>query len=587
MELYLNGRRERVGGPKLKVFLLALLVHRNDPVPLDRLAEAIWDDNPPTSATANIRNYAMAARRALSRLGDSAIVTDEGGYRLVVDAERVDFFRMEELVAEGASAAARGDGSTAAGCAAEAFALNRGPVGHGQVCGRSLAARLTALNEQRLTLLEELVTVQLDLGGYAEAARHLRLLLGEVPLRERCWALLMRTLHRMGDTAGALTAFREARETLVELLGVEPGKELQDLHRAVLRGEPELPGDVRQGTRLSAREPAERLGGPGRGVPRQLPLGGRFSGRARELEALSADLLRDRALPAISVVSGSPGVGKSALALRAARMVADRFPDGHLYVDLGGPGRDERVTAVQAAAGFLRDLGDPGATTVRGLAEAVPRFRSLSSRLRLLILIDNAVHESQVERLLPTGAGCAVVVTSRCALPIDHASHIRLGVMGMAESIALLEDLAGTERVRADRDAAGELARRCRFLPLALRAAGRLLTARSDRSLSSVVAEFAEDAPRILDRYGDPGVNWRLRTAYERVVRDTPGIGPLLRLLSTSGDATITTADTAKILGDSSGRVLDHLCDECLIEPAPEGRYRAVPLLELFRGLLR
>ncbi|WP_158642239.1 AfsR/SARP family transcriptional regulator [Actinomadura sp. WAC 06369] len=583
MELCLNGTRERVGGPKLKIFLLALVVHRNDPVPLDRLAEAIWDDSPPMSATANIRNYAMAARRALSRLAGSEIVKDDGGYRLVVDPERVDYFRMEELVAEGASAAARGDGATAAGCAAEAFELNRGPVGHGQICGRGLAARLTALNEQRLALMEELVAVQLGLGGYAEAARHLRLMLGEVPLRERCWALLMRTLYLMGDTAGALTAFREARETLVELIGVEPGKELQDLHQAVLTRDPELAGGMRQSTRLIAPKPAGQPEGPSHRVPRQLPLGGRFSGRARELETLSADLVRQRALPAISVVSGSPGAGKSALALHAARRVADRFPDGQLYVDLGNSGQDERVTAAQAAVGFLRDLGDSEASEIGGLAEAVTRFRSMSCGLRLLILIDNAVPGPEVERLLPTGAGCAVLVTARCALPIDHARHIRLGAMGMAESIALLEDLAGTERVRADRDAAGELVRRCRFLPLALRAAGILLTARPDRPLSSVVAEFTEDASRILDRYGDPGVNRRLRTVYQRVVRDIPEAKPLL---SASGDATITTADAARMLGGSSVRILDRLCDECLIEPTPEGGYRAVPLLGLLQNLL-
>ncbi|MEU6033838.1 BTAD domain-containing putative transcriptional regulator [Actinomadura sp. NPDC047616] len=527
----------------------------------------------------------MSIRRALRPVDDCLITTKRGGYEITVDQTRIDLHRMEELTTQATLAASRGDAAAALECVTAAIALNRGPVGHGLDCGRALAARLTALNEQRLTMMEDLITAELTVGGYAEAARHLRHLLGEAPLRERSWGLLMRALYGLGDTAGALRAFGEARAALVDLLGIEPGAELRDIHHAVLQRDPDL---VTAGVRPeihAARPPgAVHVDEPNWRPPRQLPLDSRFTGREREVDTLVADVSDDREVPLIRVVYGTFGVGKSALALHAAHLIASCFPDGQLYADLDDPSHGEPRTADRVITWFLRELGDPRASAVSGPAEAMPRFRSLTSRLRLLILLDNVVHESQVAPLLPAGPGCAVLVTSRRALTLDHADLHRLGVMRPPDSVALLAAFAGDERVRTEPDAAAELAARCDHLPFALRAVGALLSTRPDTPLRGVLAEFADDPSRILRRYGDPGVSRRLGAAYERLACDDPEAAQMLSHLGKLGDTEITAAAAAAASGGCparAGKALDLLCDEQLVERVPPDGYRPAPLIRL------
>ncbi len=226
------------GGPRQQVFLLALLMNANRPLSLSWLIDALWEDDPPASAKANLRNYASAIRKSIRDIKGSQLLANGGTYRITLDGRQLDLTRFEQLTHSARASISAGDHEAAARDLAEAIALYRGPVGAGLTCGRPLAAHFAALNEQRLSALEELAGIELSLGRYGEAAMRLRLMLAETPLRERYWSLLMRALYGLGDPAGALSAFAEARARLADELGIDPGLELQAVHRAVLRRDP-------------------------------------------------------------------------------------------------------------------------------------------------------------------------------------------------------------------------------------------------------------------------------------------------------------------------------------------------------------
>jgi tetratricopeptide (TPR) repeat protein len=266
-----------------------------------------------------------------------------------------------------------------------------------------------------------------------------------------------------------------------------------------------------QGSLATARDRIEeaRRRTPGVVVPRQLPIDVfAFTGRTTDLETLTTLVEARRSAAVISAVAGTAGVGKTALAVRWAHQVADRFPDGQLYIDLRGYGPEPPVAPGDALAGFLRALGVEAADIPAELAERSARFRTAVADRRLFVLLDNAFGTEQVRPLLPGAPGCFVVVTSRDAMPglvvRDGAHRIDLDVLPPADAFALLRSIIGP-RVDADPGAAYELAERCARLPLALRIAGELATARPGLSLAGLVAELRDDRRLdLLDVADDP-----------------------------------------------------------------------------------
>jgi DNA-binding XRE family transcriptional regulator len=260
--------------------------------------------------------------------------------------------------------------------------------------------------------------------------------------------------------------------------------------------------------------PAPQAGVP---VPRQLPADvAAFTGRETELAEL------DFLLPGtgqhepggtagpvvISAVSGTAGVGKTALAVRWAHRVADSFPDGQLYVNLRGYDPDRPVLAAEALAGFLRALGVPDAEIPLEESERAARFRSVVAGRRLLLILDNAGTVEQVRPLLPGSPTVMVVVTSRDSLAglvaRDGAVRLEVDLLPAAEAAALLDSLVGT-RAAADPAAVATLATQCARLPLALRVAAELAVARPHTPLGELSAELAalEGRLALLDAGGD------------------------------------------------------------------------------------
>lgn len=410
LEVVDDGLPVPLGGPRTQATLAALLLAGGQVVTVDRLVDLGWGDDPPAS----VRGQVAIAVSKLRKVLPGAIETVGAGYRL--RAVRLDARAAEEQVAAARKVAEEGLLAEASAGFRAALGMWRGPVlaGLGEV-----SAAAGRWEQLRLAVHEEWAEVELALGRHGGLIGELTSFVGEHPLRERSRAQLMLALHRCGRRADALEVYREGRAILAAELGIDPGRELRRAQEAILRG------DVAASPATTIVEPP-----PPTAVPAELPppTAG-FSGRTAELASLRALLEHghDGSMP-IAAISGPGGMGKSALAARAAWEAAAAFPDGQLYADLRGsaPGVAP-VRPLETLGRFLRSLGMNAADVPSEVEEAVNRYRSLTSGRRVLVVLDNAADAAQVRPLLPSGSGCAVIVTGRRVLAtLDGAAHLYL-----------------------------------------------------------------------------------------------------------------------------------------------------------------
>jgi tetratricopeptide (TPR) repeat protein len=342
--------------------------------------------------------------------------------------------------------------------------------------------------------------------------------------------------------------------------------------------------------RRHAAEPADDRDRP---VPRQLPPAvANFVGREAELRTLSDRLesLGPSGAPiVISAVVGTGGVGKTAVAVRWAHKVGDRFPDGQLFVDLRGFDPGHVVPAGDALAGLLVALGVPEAELPSSTDQRSAAFRTLAARRRLLLVLDNAADAEHVRPLLPGGGGCVVVVTSRDSLTglvsVDGADRLTLTPLDERDAVTLLRDLAGAQ-VSAEPAEATVLARQCCGIPLALRIAAELIASQPDVPLATFVAELADVTGRLdlMDATGDPRsalsvvFSWSYRKLPEPVAR-------AFRLMGLHPGTTVT-AETLAVLAGVSQRVarkwVDHVTRASLVYPSGAGRVAMHDLLRAY-----
>jgi tetratricopeptide (TPR) repeat protein/transcriptional regulator with XRE-family HTH domain len=325
-------------------------------------------------------------------------------------------------------------------------------------------------------------------------------------------------------------------------------------------------------------------------VPRQLPPRlPEFTGRQDELArlgALSATLAGGRAV-LISAIDGLGGVGKSALAVEAAWSLADRFPDGQLYLDLQGstPGVAP-LAPTQALGRILRSLGVEPRDLPTDLQEGAARLRSLTAGRRLLVLLDNARDAEQVRPLLPGGRTCAVLITSRDTLAfLDGVTRLALDVLGEAEALQLLSRLVGPGRVRAEPQAARRLVRACGLLPLAIQLVGRRLASRPRWSVAGLVDQL-QDANGRLDRlrFGDRELRGSLSLSYDALAAEEPEAAQAFRLLALLDGQDVALPVAAAMLqrpAQDTTVILERLVDASLLTDPRPGRYAFHDLLRL------
>jgi DNA-binding SARP family transcriptional activator len=482
-----------MGPPQQRAVLAALAVDAGRPVPLDTLVDRIWGEAPPPGARAALYSHIARIRRALGSVArraepSASLVRRAGGYLLEVDADRVDLYRFRRLAA--AASDERYSYTERAALLAEALALWRGtPLA--DVPGEWADRMREGWRQLHLDAAVAWAQAELALDLPHLVIGPVRELLAADPLVEPLVAVLMRALARMGRDAEALEYYAATRSRLVEQLGAEPGAELQGVHQAILRGE--------LASVAAALAP----------VPAQLPPDVRgFTGREEELRALDRLLDDGGGEPGavvISAVSGTAGVGKTALAVHWAHRIRDRFPDGQLYVNLRGFGPAGSAMAPgEALRGFLDAFAVPPERVPLTLEAQASLYRSLLAGRRVLVVLDNARTPEQVRLLLPGDQGCLVVVTSRNQLPglvaAEGARPVRLDLLSEAEARDLLARRLGRDRVAGEPEAVASIVAMCARLPLAL----AIVSARAathPRFALSVLAQELVDARGGLDAF--------------------------------------------------------------------------------------
>jgi predicted ATPase/DNA-binding SARP family transcriptional activator len=459
------------GGERELLALLALSARRVVAVPA--LIDALWGEDLPGNPANALQVRVSKLRRALGAAGidGTLVVTRPPGYLLDIDPHGVDAMRFTHLVQQ-----ARGtDPAAAARLYREALSLWRGAALAEFADAGWAAPEAARLTELQLAAREEVIDLELAAGRHTDVLGELEALTAAHPLRERLHARLMLALYRAGRQADALAAYRRARDLLDAELGLAPGAELRELQEAILQQRPDL------------RAPARVAATPSTSVARRLPPRlTSFLGRDEDLRRLGALLRAHR----LVTVTGPGGVGKTSLALEAARAAAADLPDGTAFTRLAGVTDPTQVPHAVLAALDVRDA--PTATAEDQL------FGHLRER-EALIVLDNCEHLADAcawlaEQLLETCPDIRVLATSREPLAARGEVQYALEPLPVPGGDAPPDDLVGSaavqlfiERARSalpgfelrDDDAAvvADICRHLDGIPLALELAAARVTA--------------------------------------------------------------------------------------------------------------
>jgi DNA-binding SARP family transcriptional activator len=602
---------------KLRDLLGLLGLHPGQVVSRQEIVDALWGEEPPASCLELVHTYVARLRGILEpgrgrRATGVVVVLGAGGYRLEVDADALDLLAFDALEGRARAAWRAGDLDAALALFGQAVGLWRGPVlaDLGPQIRRHPAG--VAVAQRRLAVAVAHADLAMELRRWEAATEPMAGLCAEEPFHEGLHARLMLALAATGRQAEALGLFGELRARLAEELGVEPGDEVTQAQLRILRRQ--LPGPSpgftdgdygRSGPPAGPphaagpaviAQPPQSQSSSSQSLPHELPSPiAEFTGRLEELHQFT--LLLDassstgsRPVP-ISAVDGMGGIGKSTLAIQAANQLADRFPDGQLYVNLHGatPGQTP-LAPVNALGLLLRSLGQDPAAIPTEVEEAAVRWRSLAAQRRLLILFDNAYNAAQIRPLLPGSSSCAVLITSRQVLAtLEGARQLHLDLLPHEQALELLGRIGGPARVAAEPQAATEVVRLCGRLPLALRIAGARLAARPTWPISELASRLS-DASHRLDELTAEGI--AVRAAFDvslQALQRSPdpvdrAAAASFGLLSLPDGPDLDVAAASRLLDQpefAAQGVLERLVDAHLLETPRPGRYQFHDLVRL------
>ena len=472
------GRRQE------RLLLALLLLEPGKVVSVERLADLIWNDDPPALARSTLRSYVARLRGALAP-HQLTIATHGGGYVVDTDPATVDAHQFSALVRRAQTVDGPGDRIE---LLEQALRLWRGPL-LTDVADASLRSRVGgSLEHQHLRAAEVLAAARIDAGRLDEAIWQLQQLADQHPTRETVAELLMRAHDQAGNADAAIAAFEAVRHHLREHLGVNPGAQLATVHAEILRR-----GTVTVAAAGEPPDPQRRSGL----VPRQLPADiTDFVARRDDLDRLDRLLSHGQrqGLPVAAIV-GMAGIGKSTLAVHWAHRVADRFCDGQLYINLNGFDPSGPMPAEDAVRAFLEALHVSPKNLPTGLSAQAALLRSTLADRDVLMVLDNARNADHVRPLLPGSARNIVVVTSRndlTGLVLGGATHIALDTLDAHEGRELLVRRLSPERVAHEPHALDQVAELCAGLPLALAIVAARAVTRPQLTLSRLAAELRE-----------------------------------------------------------------------------------------------
>jgi DNA-binding SARP family transcriptional activator/tetratricopeptide (TPR) repeat protein/DNA-binding XRE family transcriptional regulator len=544
-----------VRSQRQRALLGLLALHHGAAVPVSEIVDVLWGERPPRTARNLVQMY-VGELRAL--LGATSVLFRAGGYVLELPARRLDLAEFDDLAEQ---AYREGRTERALRLLVEALRCWRGGVLADAGTRLRQHPRAVAAEQGRVAAAIALADLATGLDHPAAATDLLPAICREAPLHEELHARWMVVLARAGQQAEALRVFAELRERLDTELGVEPGAELREVHLDVLRG------------RLTmAADPTWRA------IPAQLPAAASdFTGRAEHLDVLHRLSASSRAV-VIASVAGMAGVGKSALAVYAAHQIADRYPDGQLFVDLHGYTQGiAPVEPGEALDRMLRALGVPETRIPASLDERAALYRTRLADTRVLVVLDNASVEAQVTPLLPGAPGSLVLITSRRRLDgLDHTHVLSLDTLPVPEAVELLTRTAGEGRLRDQPPhLLVELVELCGRLPLAIRIAAARLRSHPTWHPSHLIERLRDERQRLVElEAGQRSVIAVLDVSYHHLRQDERRA---YRLLGLHPGPDIDSHAAAALFDKTprhAARLLDQLHEaHLLLEPAP-GRYQ-------------
>ena len=571
IELWSAGRREDLGSARARSLLAMLLLTPRAMVPAETLIDRLWDMRPPPKARESLSVYVARLRSSLRQaVGDSVRLVGraQNGYLLEVDPETIDLHRFRRLGRQATALAASGDYGDASRLLREADELWRGQPLAG-IRGEWVVRMRDALEEERRAAIIERIGFELELGRQADLVGELHHLLARYPLDETLLAQQMTALYRNGRQADALSLYRETRSRLIEEQGAEPGAVLSELHQRILRGDPALAG-------RPAASPAAQVVVPD-GLP---PETADFVGREQELGILTEEHGR---APWTAIIEGMPGVGKTTLAVHAARLLSGQYPDGILYLNLQShsPGSPPLEPA-EALHHLLRLLSVPAAQIPKSIGERAALWRAHLGRRRAVVILDDAARHDQIRPLLPLTGQCLILITTRRRLAdLDEARRLTLDVLPVDEAVTLFRRIAGESRAMDSGQVAATVGL-CGRLPLAIQlTAGRIAQA-DPPGLDEVIGEWLQ-APAWLGGTGpaSPEVTAAFDLSYRAL---EPGHQLFFRRLGISPCASHSPAAAAALGGCTlaeAEKALAVLLDCHLLIQNPDGQFL---LHDLIRG---
>ncbi|MEO3876032.1 BTAD domain-containing putative transcriptional regulator [Nonomuraea sp. B12E4] len=550
--------------PAVRRLLGALLLTPGRLVDRARLIAFVWG---PSGCEPAALHSAVYRLREWLRPTGIEIVREGNSYGIEVPLEEVDASRFRTAIA---GARAEPDPGRRTDLLSAALDLWRGPVLAEDLEWPHALPAVMELQQARIDSARNLAESAVRCGRAADAVEPLERLAEALPYDETVHTQLIILLGHADRRAEGLRRYELIRRHLADDLGMDPGPGLRRAHLALLGDDLPVPGPSPSPICL---------------LPYDLP---DFTGREAELERITTALSADAGTPSMVAICGMPGIGKTALAVRAGHRLRGRFPDGQLFADLNGP--DGRPADVAQVLGrWLRVLGEQPNAIPDDPAERAELLRARLVGRRVLVVLDNVADTVQIQPLLPTGTSCAALLTSRSDLAALYGmTRLRLRVMPPPDAVALLRRLIGGARTEAEPEPVRRLITACGRLPLALRIAGARLAARPHWTVTRL-ADQLEQARRPLDHLALGAMEVRAVLAVGYSALDAPA-RRLFRLLGLL-EAPDVAARVAAALLDSplaeAEELMERLADAHLLEAVrPQAgeqvRYRPHDLVRAF-----
>ena len=614
-----DGGSVRLPGSAVVRRLLGVLLLAHEPLPADRLTGLVWGERVDAIGRGSLHVATSRLREWLSTetVGALAVRHEGSGYVLAGDAAGdaageaagVDLRRFRSHLARAASAADDAGRHAALGAA---MALVRGPVLADLGGVDRDDPLLRSVEDDVRSAGLAFAALALATGHPGDATGPLQVLAAARPFDEPVHARLIDLLASAGRPAEALMQYEALRERLAEQLGVDPSADVRTAHLGVLQADrPGGRADTRTGAdqhpsagRSAAGPPTDPTPAhptptdptpahptpahptPAHPTPAQLPPDlPDYTGNEVLLAAVCASLTAPGPVRPV-VIAGQGGVGKSALAVHVAHRLAAGFPDGQLFVPLGGS-RAQPVRPEDALRRVLRVLGDDAAPPPVDLDDCVQRYRARLDGRRLLVVLDDAAGAAQVRPFVPAGSGCAVLVSTRARLTtLPGASHVSLDLMAESEATALLERILGPARVAAEPAAVSTLVRQCAQLPLALRVVGARLAARPHWAISRLVERMSDERRRLDElAIDDLAVRAGLAVSYRGLDPQAQRALRAVAFLDPPDVAAWTVAALLQVSLSQAEDAVEQLLDMRLVEVSAGGgdtRYRLHDLVRLY-----